>query len=517
MLEAARTRSAAAPVAARAARRSACSCSRPSGSPSPTSRPTRRCARSSSSASTTRSSRITTRFEHAAAAAGPGGFGGRPRSGPSSDVRRSTATHDGTTIIATQAMSSAPPGDDARRRSRSCPRRSRCTARRLGRRPGRRRATSRSGAGRRRPLPRARRVRGRRLEHLLIVGAVAARRGRHAAPAADDRAARDRGRAARARQPAASGSFSLGLRPLRAIEADRRRDRRRRPSRRVERAEERTEVGRLGLALNAMLGQIETAFKAREASERKLRRFVADASHELRTPLAAVRAYAELFDARRRPPPRRPRARDDGHHARVRAHEPARPGSAAARAARRGPAARARARSPRRGRRRGGRDRADGRARTGRSTSTPRTAVVLGDRDRLRQIVDNLLGNVRAHTPPETPVHVTRRPRQRRRRDRGAGRGPGPERRGRSSACSSASTAPTSRARARAAASASASRSSPRSRRRTAAASPRGARRRRARRSASRSRESTTTHMELQAAFPDADAEMEATTNKGGV
>ena len=44
-----------------------------------------------------------------------------------------------------------------------------------------------------------------------------------------------------------------------------------------------------------MLDQIESAFRAREASERKLRRFVADASHELRTPLAAVRAYAELF------------------------------------------------------------------------------------------------------------------------------------------------------------------------------------------------------------------------------
>src|SRR6185436_3394655 len=57
----------------------------------------------------------------------------------------------------------------------------------------------------------------------------------------------------------------------------------------------RTEVGRLGLALNAMLSQIETAFRARESSERKLRRFVADASHELRTPLAAIRAYAELF------------------------------------------------------------------------------------------------------------------------------------------------------------------------------------------------------------------------------
>ena len=66
-------------------------------------------------------------------------------------------------------------------------------------------------------------------------------------------------------------------------------------SRRIERADDRTEVGRLGMALNAMLAQIEAAFKAREASERKLRRFVADASHELRTPLAAVRAYAELF------------------------------------------------------------------------------------------------------------------------------------------------------------------------------------------------------------------------------
>jgi two-component system OmpR family sensor kinase len=52
-----------------------------------------------------------------------------------------------------------------------------------------------------------------------------------------------------------------------------------------------------------MLTQIESAFNAQEASERKLRRFVADASHELRTPLAAVRAYAELFSrgAARRP------------------------------------------------------------------------------------------------------------------------------------------------------------------------------------------------------------------------
>jgi two-component system OmpR family sensor kinase len=66
-------------------------------------------------------------------------------------------------------------------------------------------------------------------------------------------------------------------------------------SRRVSPATERTEVGRLGLALNAMLGQIEKAFAAREASEGRLRRFLADASHELRTPLAAIRGYAELF------------------------------------------------------------------------------------------------------------------------------------------------------------------------------------------------------------------------------
>ncbi len=66
-------------------------------------------------------------------------------------------------------------------------------------------------------------------------------------------------------------------------------------SQRVTPASEHTEVGRLGLALNAMLTQIEKAFHAREASENRLRRFLADASHELRTPLAAIRGYAELY------------------------------------------------------------------------------------------------------------------------------------------------------------------------------------------------------------------------------
>ena len=72
-------------------------------------------------------------------------------------------------------------------------------------------------------------------------------------------------------------------------------------SRRVERADERTEVGRLGLALNAMLGQIEAAFRAQEASERKLRRFVADASHELRTPLAGGPRLRRAVRPRRAP------------------------------------------------------------------------------------------------------------------------------------------------------------------------------------------------------------------------
>ena len=66
-------------------------------------------------------------------------------------------------------------------------------------------------------------------------------------------------------------------------------------SRRVIHAEPRTEVGRLGLSLNAMLARLEEAFAERRASEERLRRFLADASHELRTPLASIRGYAELF------------------------------------------------------------------------------------------------------------------------------------------------------------------------------------------------------------------------------
>lgn len=66
-------------------------------------------------------------------------------------------------------------------------------------------------------------------------------------------------------------------------------------TRRVEPATSTTEIGRLGLALNGMLSQIEAAFAERTESNRRLRRFVADASHELRTPLTSIRGYSEML------------------------------------------------------------------------------------------------------------------------------------------------------------------------------------------------------------------------------
>ena len=198
----------------------------------------------------------------------------------------------------------------------------------------------------------------------------------------------------------------LSLAPLRAIERTAASIAAGDLTRRVERAEPRTEVGRLGLALNAMLGQIEAAFKAREASERKLRRFVADASHELRTPLAAVRAYAELFKrgAAQRPDDlarsmagiTRESERmsllvddllllarlDEG---RPLAQEHVRLDELVAEAV-----DTARALEP---------------DRPVELDANP--VAVIGDRDRLRQIVDNLLANVRAHTPRAAPAAVT--------------------------------------------------------------------------------------------------------------
>ncbi|WP_329110863.1 HAMP domain-containing histidine kinase [Micromonospora sp. NBC_01699] len=67
--------------------------------------------------------------------------------------------------------------------------------------------------------------------------------------------------------------------------------------------DQRTEVGQVGAALNRMLGHVAAALAARQASETRVRQFVADASHELRTPLAAIRGYAELTRRGRDPVP----------------------------------------------------------------------------------------------------------------------------------------------------------------------------------------------------------------------
>jgi two-component system, OmpR family, sensor kinase len=190
----------------------------------------------------------------------------------------------------------------------------------------------------------------------------------------------------------------LGLRPLVEIERTADQIAGGDLSHRVARAEPYTEVGRLGLVLNSMLDRIE-------ASDRRLRRFVADASHELRTPLSAVRAYAELFDrgASERPEDlaramtgiSRESERmselvddllllarlDEGQPLE---REPVELAQLAAEAV-----DTARAVDPARP-----------------IELETQEARVLGDRARLRRVLDNLLGNVRSHTPAGTPAHV---------------------------------------------------------------------------------------------------------------
>jgi signal transduction histidine kinase len=60
-------------------------------------------------------------------------------------------------------------------------------------------------------------------------------------------------------------------------------------------ADAQTEIGRLGTSINTMLDRIQHAFSSRLRSEEKVRQFAADASHELRTPLTTIRGYAELY------------------------------------------------------------------------------------------------------------------------------------------------------------------------------------------------------------------------------
>ncbi len=93
---------------------------------------------------------------------------------------------------------------------------------------------------------------------------------------------------------AGAGLVRLALRPLTEMEATAGAIATGDLGRRVPGEDPGTEVGRLATSLNAMLAQIEGAFAARDETEDRLRRFVADASHELRTPLTTIRGNAEL-------------------------------------------------------------------------------------------------------------------------------------------------------------------------------------------------------------------------------
>ena len=167
----------------------------------------------------------------------------------------------------------------------------------------------------------------------------------------------------------------------------------------------RQETGRLAAAINTMLDRIQQAFGARLRSEQKVRQFAADASHELRTPLTTIRGYAELYRAGALGPGDLPNAMRRIEQEAERMSMLVAELLELARLDRmtsldltetdlasvaRDAVADARAVEP---------DREV-------TAQLPPTLVVTADEPRIRQVLANLLGNVRAHTPPGTPATV---------------------------------------------------------------------------------------------------------------
>jgi signal transduction histidine kinase len=167
----------------------------------------------------------------------------------------------------------------------------------------------------------------------------------------------------------------------------------------------RQETGRLAAAINTMLDRIQQAFGARLRSEEKVRQFAADASHELRTPLTTIRGYAELYRANALGPGELPNAMRRIEQETERMSMLVAELLELARLDRpssldlsetdltvlaRDAVADARAVEP---------DREV-------TASVPGSLVVTADEPRIRQVLANLLGNVRAHTPAGTPAAV---------------------------------------------------------------------------------------------------------------